>query len=135
MFIIIAFLVNNFNLDYGDLLNFVSLIGMGLLWVFRYGGRVKQASAELTKAKKDIENLIEEGKSLNNKLYEVDTRVSRELGRSRENIYNIRDVILARFSEIEKQIIQENTYLKENVKYMADLLKAHDRKIDRLEDR
>lgn len=126
-------------LDAGDIINLLVVIGGAILWVFNYGKKIKDTESKLTNNATEIENLkirlngIKE--DYESRIQFLDEHFNIEIHKNKEDIIDLKSVILDRLGEIEKKIIGENTYLKENVKYLTLLITRHEEKLGRLEDK
>jgi len=126
-------------LDMGDIIQLIAMLGALLAYIYTYGRKnkeyqlkIKENSEELDNIEKRLNGIREDYTS---RIDFLDKHVNIEIQKNREDISDLRTIILKKLSDIELKLSTDVTYLRENVKYLTTIIGRHETKLDKLEDK
>lgn len=121
-----------------DVINIILLALAVIGLIVRHNSQVSDMRATLNESVKDVEAMKEEIENFKNKtdirLDNEKDRIQEILDRHTDQFITSIDRIYTKLNDLEKKIIGENTYLKENLKHITRLITKHDIDIDKLKE-
>lgn len=126
-------------LDMGDIIQLLVMLAAFLLYVYRYGGRDKEYKIKVNKHSEELNNIVNRLNGIRedytSRIEFLDKHFNIEIQKNRDDISDLRTIILKKLSDIELKLSTDVTYLRENVKYLTTIIGRHETKLDKLEDK